>query len=71
LAELGDYLDNEVASELRAHLEQHLASCKTCTVLVDSTRMTMKIVTESGSFDVPDESLRPITGQIMAKIRSL
>ena len=45
MAELDNYLDGEVAVAVRAQLEQHLAHCKICTVLVDSTRKTLKIVT--------------------------
>jgi len=69
MAEIGNYLEGEVAEEVRAQLEQHLAHCQTCTVLVDSTRKTLKIVTDTGSFDLPEEAFKPIAIRIMAKIR--
>jgi hypothetical protein len=70
LAELGSFLDESVASEIRAQLENHLSHCETCQVIVDSTRKTVRIVTDSGSFDLPEAVVKPLTAQIMAKIRA-
>jgi hypothetical protein len=69
MAEIGSYLDGEVAEEVRVQLEHHLAHCQSCTVLVDSTRKTLKIVTDTGSFDLPQTAFLPISEQIMAKVR--
>ena len=70
LAELDNYLDGDVAGAVRVQLEHHLAHCKTCTVLVDSTRKTLKILTENGLFDLPREAFEPIAHEIMARIRT-
>ena len=70
MAELDNYLDGEVAAAVRAQLEHHLARCKICTVLVDSTRKTLKIVTENGLFDLSREAFEPIAEEIMARIRT-
>ena len=69
MAEIGNYLEEDVAAEVRAQLEQHLAHCQTCTVLVDSTRKTLKIVTDSGAFDLPEHAFRPLGEKIMARLR--
>ena len=69
MAEIGNYLEGDVAAEVRAPLEQHLAHCQTCTVLVDSTRKTLKIVTDSGAFDLPEDAFRPLGEKIMARLR--
>jgi len=37
---------------------------------VDSSRKTLKIVTDTGTFDLPDATFRPIAERIMARIRS-
>ena len=42
LAEFGDYLEEAATPEVRARLEQHLHECKTCQVIVDSTRKTIR-----------------------------
>lgn len=69
MAEVGNYLDGDAATEVRLRLEEHLAHCQTCTVLLDSSRKTLKIVTDSGSFDLPDAVFAGITTQVMEKIR--
>ncbi|HKD04617.1 MAG TPA: zf-HC2 domain-containing protein [Bryobacteraceae bacterium] len=69
IAEIGNYLDGEVAEEVRVQLEDHLSHCQTCTVLVDSTRKTLKIVTDTTSFDFPDVAFKPIGEKVMAHIR--
>lgn len=70
LAELAGYLEEELTSEVRRQLEAHLATCRTCTVVYDSSRKTLRIVGDSGSFDLPGEvSERAVEG-IMARLRS-
>ena len=69
LAEFGDYLNDEASHELRARIEEHLRECKTCRIVVDSTRKTVRVVTDSGSFDLPEDALEPIVNQVMARIR--
>jgi len=69
LAELGDYIDDAASVDLRIHLEEHLRECKTCRVIVDSTRKTIHIVTESGSFTLPSDAVEPLVSEVMARIR--
>jgi len=69
LAELANYLDDDVAAEVRSQLELHLAHCKTCQVLYDSTRKTLIIVTESGSFDLPESVSEGLVSRVMFRIR--
>lgn len=71
MAEIGNYLEGDVADEVRIQLEQHLSHCQTCTVLVDSSRKTLKIVTDSGTFDLPETTFRPIAEKIMGRIRGM
>jgi hypothetical protein len=69
LAEFGDYLDNHVSSELRSQLEEHLRECKSCSIIVDTTCKTIRIVTDSESFALPEEAIEPIVEQVMSRIR--
>jgi hypothetical protein len=69
ITELGSLLDNDVAAEIRQQLESHLAHCRTCQVLYDSTRKTLRIVTESGSFEFPEPIAEPLVEKIMSRIR--
>ncbi len=68
-AEFGDYLENRISREVRQELELHLSQCRACHVLYDSTRKTLKIVTESSSFDLPQDVSETIVDRIMAKLR--
>jgi anti-sigma factor RsiW len=70
LAEIGDYLENEVSPEVRKELELHLSQCRACHVLYDSTRKTIKIVTESSSFELPESVSDPIIDRVMGKLRT-
>ena len=69
-AEFADYLENQVSAEVRQELELHLSQCRACHVLYDSTRKTVKIVSESNSFDLPQNVFDPIIDRVMAKLRS-
>jgi anti-sigma factor RsiW len=66
---LSDYLDGELPPEIRQHLERHLAECRTCHVLYDSTRKTLRIVTDSMSFDLPEAASEEFVRRTMARIR--
>ena len=69
ISELGNLLDNELASEIREQLESHLSHCNTCQVLYDSTSKTLRIVTESGSFEYPEPIAEPLVSKVMDRIR--
>jgi hypothetical protein len=69
MAEFGDYLECEVTGQVRRQLEGHTAHCRTCQVVYDSTRKTLKIVTDSGSFDLPEAAVKLSSDKIMARLR--
>ena len=70
LMEFGDFLSHRVSPEVREQLNLHLSQCRTCQVLYDSTLKTLKIVTDSRSFDLPSDVSEEIVDRVMAKIRS-
>jgi Putative zinc-finger len=69
-AEFGDYLENRLSAEVREELDLHLSQCRACHVLYDSTCQTVKIVTDSGSFELPHNVSESIIDQVMAKLRA-
>ena len=71
LVEFGDYLENQVSPDVRKELELHLSQCRACQVLYDSSRKTIKIVTESNSFELPQSVCDPIIERVMAKLRAV
>src|SRR5204862_5229930 len=70
LIEFGEYLEESGDAQLRSRLEEHLHECKTCQVILDSTRKTIQFVTESDSFTLPGHAVEPIVGQVMARIHT-
>ena len=70
MAEIGNFLDGEVADTVRQQLEVHLSHCQTCQVVYYSARKTVKVLTDSGSFELSEAVSKPITESIMARIRS-
>jgi Putative zinc-finger len=69
-AEFADYLENKVSPEVRQELELHLSQCRACHVLYDSSRKTIKIVSESNSFELPQKVFDPIIDRVMSKLRT-
>lgn len=53
LANLSDYVDGEVSNELRKALEEHVARCRRCRVVLDTTRRTLKVILDAEPFEVP------------------
>lgn len=63
---LGDYMDGDVSPDIRQGLERHLADCRTCRVLYDTTRRTLRIVSDLGSFEVPEAVSERLVNRIMS-----
>ena len=51
--ELSNYIDDDIDPKLRAEIENHLRGCRRCSVLLDSTRKTLRIVGDDRVFEVP------------------
>ena len=57
LAELGDYIDGELEQTLCAEIEQHLAHCDDCRVLVDTTQKTITLYRRQTPVELPEGAL--------------
>jgi anti-sigma factor RsiW len=53
LQELSNYIDNEVNAGLREQIENHLKSCRRCSVVLDTTKKTIRIYSDEGVLEVP------------------
>ncbi len=67
-AELSNLLDDDVPPDVRGDLEHHLAECRTCRVLYDSTRKTIRIVTDAGAWEVPAAVSERLAARILAAL---
>ncbi len=68
IAQLAGFLDQQLPAELRHQIEHHLAECRTCTAIYDSTRKTIRITTESHTFEIPEDASGRLIARIMARI---
>jgi anti-sigma factor RsiW len=67
LAQLTEYFDGEVPDGLRAEVEQHLAACKHCEVVLDSTSKTINIYRNHELYDFPAEVQQRLHEAIMSR----
>ena len=55
LNELSDYLDENIDTEVRAKLEEHIAECPNCWVIADTTRKTIQIYRGMDPLPIPSD----------------
>lgn len=55
MEELGAYLDEQTAPDVRLELEQHLAECPNCWVITDTTKKTIKVYKGMDPYPIPRE----------------
>ncbi len=56
LSELADYLDEMLDPALRIEIEEHLAKCKNCRVVVNTTKKTIEIFCNSEPVPLPADT---------------
>jgi len=54
IAELTEYLDGELGAGIRVELEQHLAKCENCRIVVNTTRTTIEIFCNAEPAPLPE-----------------
>ena len=52
-AEISNYIDGDVSSEMRADIEEHLAHCRHCAAILDSTRNILILIGDDRTFELP------------------
>ena len=52
-AQISNYIDGDVSPEMRADIEQHLAHCRHCAAVLDSTRNLLVLVADDRTFEIP------------------
>ncbi len=58
LGDLSAYLDGEAAEALCREIEQHMATCENCRVVVDTLGMTIKLYRQYGHSSLPGAARR-------------
>ena len=67
-ARLSDLVDGEIPAEVRRRLDHHLSECGACTVLYDSTRKTLTILSDAGAFELPREVSERLPERILSAL---
>jgi len=52
-SQVSDYIDGTVTQEERQAIERHLANCRHCSAVMDSTRNILVLVGDARTFEVP------------------
>ncbi len=53
IRELSNYIDQDVAADLKAQIEAHLPTCKHCSAVYDGSRNVVRLIADDRSFDLP------------------
>ncbi|HEY2796503.1 MAG TPA: sigma 54-interacting transcriptional regulator [Thermoanaerobaculia bacterium] len=64
-SELSNLVDGDLAERLRREVDHHLAECRACRALYDSTRKTLTIVSEAGGYELTES----VSERLMRSIR--
>ena len=51
--EISNYLDDDISLRVRRLLETHLAQCRKCAVLLDSTHNVLVLLADEQRFELP------------------
>ena len=55
LGSLSDYIDGELEAELCAEIEQHVAACVNCRIVVDTLKRTVTLYHDHGHEPMPED----------------
>ena len=69
LAMLDDLIDNEVTTNMRADLEEHLHGCEHCEVTLNTTRKTIQIYRSHEIYEMPASLRERLHKAIMTRCK--
>jgi anti-sigma factor RsiW len=50
---ISDYIDDDVSPKMLANIEAHLAQCRHCSALLDSTHNIITLIADNRIFNLP------------------
>ena len=71
LAKLTDFFDGNVPPELMLEVEHHIAECKHCEVVLDSTTKTINIYRDYELYDFPADVEERLHAAILARCQAV
>jgi anti-sigma factor RsiW len=70
LALLDELIDDDVSSETRAQLQEHLKGCDHCEVTLNTTRKTIEIYRSHEVYELPNTVRERLHAAIMARCKN-
>ena len=67
LAALSDYVDGDLDPELLGALQEHLADCDPCQLVIDNVRQTITLYKSGRPVDLPPELCERLRGALRAR----
>jgi anti-sigma factor RsiW len=67
LSQLTDYFDGQISPELLEEVRAHLAGCKHCEVVLNTTRRTIEVYRDNEIYDISDDLREKLHSAIMTK----
>ena len=73
LEEFSDFIDGQSTIGVREAIEEHIALCKKCEVLYNSTQRTLKIVGDHSeqTFELPAEVSARLYDRVRTRLKEL
>jgi predicted anti-sigma-YlaC factor YlaD len=68
VVELTDYLDGQLDASLKSSIEQHLAKCEDCRLVVDTTKKTIEIYCNSEPAPLPQDARQRLHEALRQKL---
>jgi anti-sigma factor RsiW len=65
--EISNYVDQDVAPELRARMEAHFKSCAHCKAVLDGTKNVVKLVADGVEYELPSGFSERLYSKIKGK----
>jgi predicted anti-sigma-YlaC factor YlaD len=69
ITELADYLDEPIDPVLRAEIEEHLAKCKDCRIVVDTCKKTIQVYCNSEPAPLSEDTRQRLYVALERKLR--
>ncbi|MBI3644392.1 MAG: zf-HC2 domain-containing protein [Acidobacteriales bacterium] len=66
--EISNYIDDDLSPALREELELHLAQCKHCAALLDSTHNLLVLLADERRFELPPRLSQRLRQKLTAEI---
>jgi len=73
LEEFSDFIDGQSTIGVREAIEEHIALCKKCEVLYNSTQRTLKIIGDNSeqTFELPAEVSARLYDRLRTRLKEL